>query len=182
MPGDRADREYRAHRDAIDTCLAFRRTARVAIAACDRYAAAFELTDPAAALLLALRQGAAMAPSRLADRIGLRRSSVSMLLKRLERDGWIERSVDRRDRRRRIVRLTEHGRRRFDILLPGYYWITRLQLAGLSASERADLHRLLKRIHAVTPPPPPRGLPEMGIPFEEILQEWSRHLEAYGRS
>ncbi|MFW6078718.1 MAG: MarR family transcriptional regulator [Gemmatimonadota bacterium] len=172
-PGVRAERYRAAHRDTIETCLDFRRTARVALAACDRFVASFELTDAAAALLLVLRREPGAAPARLAARIGVRRSSVATILKRIEREGWIERAIDARDRRRRVVRLSEPGRRRLDIMLGGYYWIARAQLAGLSAEDCARLRRLLARIRSNTPPPPRRGRPELDIAYDEPFDEWT---------
>lgn len=176
-PGVRADRYHGAHRDAIEACLDFRRTARAALAACDRFAAAFGLTDAAVAMLLELRRTAANGPASLAERAGVRRSSAAQTLNRLELDGWIARTIDERDRRRRIVRFTSAGRHRFDVILGGYYQIARAQLSGFSAADCARLRHLLARIRSNTPPPPPRGRPELDIPYDDPFEEWAQRVE-----
>ncbi len=176
-PGDRADGYYDAHRGAIDACLEFRRSARIVLAACDRFLAAFRLTDAAMAVLLELRRTSGATPTALAERVGVRRSSVSVILKRLRRDAWIGYSVDDRDGRRRIARLTRPGRRRLDTLLGSYYRIARAQVAGLSEEERAGLRSLLARLRSGSPPPPRRGRPELGLGLDDPFEEWEREPE-----
>jgi DNA-binding MarR family transcriptional regulator len=48
--------------------------------------------------------------TELAERAGIEQPTMALLLRRMERDDLIERTADNTDRRRAIVRLTEHAR------------------------------------------------------------------------
>lgn len=175
--GEVADRYYLEHRDAIDLCLEFRRTARVVLAACDRFLAAFRLSDVAMTVLLELRRAPSGEPAALADRAGVRPTTLALVLGRLEREGWLERVPHPRDARRRPVRLTPLGRARLDLLLRDYYQLTTAQLGPLSAGDRAALRRLLELIRTASPPPPRRSWAELGYDLEEPWEEWDRRAE-----
>ncbi len=173
LPGELADRYYSEHRDAIELCLELRRTARIALAASDRFLAAFRLTDVAMAVLLELRRAPGTAPAALADRAGVRPTTLAMILQRLEGEGWITRSRHPRDGRRRCVRLTDDGRRRLDVLLRDVYQIATAQLEPLTADDRVMLRRLLGLIRTASPPPPRRSWwVERGLDPEEPFHEW----------
>lgn len=181
-PGELADRYYREHRDAIELCLEFRRTARIALAASDRFLAVFELTDVAMAVLLELRRWPGAAPAALADRAGVRPTTLAMILQRLEGAGWIMRSRHPHDGRRRCTRLTDAGRRRLDVLLRDVYQIATAQLELLSADDRAMLRRLLGLIRAASPPPPRRSWwVERGLDPDEPFHEWELWEQARGK-
>jgi DNA-binding MarR family transcriptional regulator len=53
------------------------------------------------------------APNQIAATVGLQRSNLSTLMRGLERQGLIERTMSEGDRRGVIVRLTEAGRRNY---------------------------------------------------------------------
>lgn len=50
-------------------------------------------------------------PGEIAEMAGLSKQAVNDLLRELERNGFLERHADPHDRRARIVRLTERGKR-----------------------------------------------------------------------
>ena len=175
--GEVAERYYLEHRDAIDLCLEFRRTARVVLSACDRFLAAFRLSDVAMTVLLELCRAPSGEPAALADRAGVRPTTLALLLGRLEREGWIERVPHPRDARRRPVRLTPQGRAWLDLLLRDYYQLATAQLEQLSAADRAALRRLLELIRKASPPPPRRSWAELGYDLEEPWEEWERRAE-----
>lgn len=52
-----------------------------------------------------LRVYGSMPMSSLADRMSLSRAAITSLIDRLERDGWVQRTSDRDDRRRTVVEL-----------------------------------------------------------------------------
>jgi len=179
LPGELADRDYREHRDAIELCLELRRTARIVLAASDRFLAVFELTDVAMAVLLELRRSPGAAPTALAERAGVRPTTLAMILQRLEGAGWITRSRHPHDGRRRCTRLTDAGRSRLDVLLRDVYQIATAQVELLSADDRAMLRRLLGLIRAASPPPPRRSWwLERGLDPDEPYHEWELLEEA----
>ena len=63
-------------------------------------------------LMLAGAHGRALSASDLATGAGVPLSSGLRMISALERSGLVQRSVDARDRRRTIVRLTDHGTER----------------------------------------------------------------------
>ena len=74
--------------------------------------------------------------------------NVTGLAARLEEEGLIERRVSPADRRAQTLRLTPRGRREFARQSAAHEgWIAGL-MGGLSAAERAALHRLLGRAKA----------------------------------
>lgn len=93
--------------------------------------------------LTSLLDGAA-APSQLADRLALARSTVSRLLERLDAQGWIGRQPDPVDGRSSQIVLTDAGRRMAERVLASRH----LRLAGLLANidepDRADVVRSLR--------------------------------------
>ncbi len=105
----------------------------------DAAAAAEGLTPPQAHVLLTLEEPLHM--SALAERKLCDPSSVTSLVKRLERDGLAQRVVDVGDRRARLVRLTPKGRRVHSRLQERLAGADRV-LDELSADQRRSLAAL----------------------------------------
>ena len=110
----------------------------------ERAAADEGLTAQQAHVLLELDEPVHM--SALADRKLCDPSSVTAMVKRLERAGHVQRVVDPLDRRARLVRLTAKGRRtrdrlrieleKSDQVIGGLDAAQRAALAGLFAADR----------------------------------------------
>ncbi|MGQ0804833.1 MAG: MarR family transcriptional regulator [Actinomycetota bacterium] len=84
----------------------------------------------------------------LAGHLALPKSTTSVLVKDLERRGFLRRRRDRHDERRLAIELTSEGRRRVDadrVLDPGRL---RAALRALPASERTALVTSLERVAA----------------------------------
>ena len=101
-----------------------------------------------------LRQLAAqggLSPSRIAELIYADRPTTTSLLDTLERKGWITRARNPENRREVVVRLAQGGRDKL-ASVPEALWRsgkTRFDPeAGLSTAERAELVRLLEKLHA----------------------------------
>ena len=71
--------------------------------------------------------------------------SVSMLVQR----GWVERGVDKHDRRQTLVRLTATGRRTLTDIQRRAERHVAEKLSPLAATERKELMAVLKRLTAV---------------------------------
>ena len=89
----------------------------------------------------------AVSPSYLADKIGVRRATMTGLLDRLERDGLIERMAGHPDRRKIGVQITSNGLRVLADLLPDYYRNIAKIMAMLNEKERLDLMSLLGKVN-----------------------------------
>ena len=87
-----------------------------------------------------------LTPSELGARTMVTSGAVTKRIDRLERLGLVERRVDERDARGRRVRLTAEGIAVMDEAYPEHLANETRMLAGLSARERTDLERLLRRL------------------------------------
>jgi DNA-binding MarR family transcriptional regulator len=86
-------------------------------------------------------------PSFLAEKVGVRRATMTGLLDRLERDDLIERLAHHRDRRKIGVRLTSNGRQVLAEMLPDYYRSIAKIMANLTEKERLELMSLLGKVN-----------------------------------
>jgi DNA-binding MarR family transcriptional regulator len=84
--------------------------------------------------------------SRLAGRLGIDRNNVGLLLERLETKGLLERRVNGRDRRARMMRLTARGERLWQRLAPIAAAGQRRILAVLAPADRERLLDLLVQV------------------------------------
>ena len=89
-----------------------------------------------------------MAPSELADKVGVTRATISVMLRRMMRDNLVIIVTDNNDARSKRVCLTKTACEFMDRILPEHYLrITRL-MGKLSAREQAELIFLLKKLAA----------------------------------
>jgi len=95
-----------------DRCLCFRaqRLARVLARRFDEAFRPLDLTNQQFSLLAALNRPEPPAIGRVADALGMDRTTLTAALKPLERRGLVRVAPSPGDRRRRVVRLTARGR------------------------------------------------------------------------
>jgi len=108
------------------------------------------LTVPQLDIITCLTRTKGLSLSELADRLLVTGGNVTGIIDRLERDGYVYRVRDKNDRR--IVRalLTEKGFNLYKSFLPRYKDVMQRINAGLTAPERKQLQRLLKKLaHSV---------------------------------
>lgn len=98
--------------------------------------------------LSAERAASGIALGDLAEYLMVSRQNLDGVLKRLERDGYVERTVGPTDRRARIVRITPGGRAFWDGLALRIGAFYRSATQDVSLDERASLSRLLDRLQA----------------------------------
>ncbi|OBA03838.1 transcriptional regulator [Paenibacillus polymyxa] len=112
--------------------------------------AAYGLTESKLDLLLLLtlhQSQAQMSPSIIADRLGIRRASVTSLLDWTEQRGWIIREHNSSDRRKIHVRITEAGSHLVQQVLP-VFWSSCASLASiLEPEEQIVFLRIIEKIH-----------------------------------
>ncbi|MEK3793725.1 MarR family transcriptional regulator [Paenibacillus sp. FSL R7-0204] len=65
------------------------------------------------------KEGGAILPSLLAERIAVTKANISLLLTPLEKDGYITRAAHAQDGRKTVISLTEAGKRLLLEQLPG---------------------------------------------------------------
>ena len=84
--------------------------------------------------------------TELSERLLVRPPSVTGVIDRLERDGWVVRDAAPDDLRARRVRLTPAGRRIVEQVLAGHHEQIDRVMGGLSEDEQVELNRLLERL------------------------------------
>lgn len=87
------------------------------------------------AQLLALFEDDAMTQSELCDRVQIDQSTMAHTLKRMERDGLVERRPDQIDRRRVVITLTARSRRLQPALIKAASEVNALATHGLTEGE-----------------------------------------------
>lgn len=115
------------------------------------YFARFGISGAQWGVLRVLRraEGEAAGGLRLTDlgrRLLIRPPSVTGVVDRLQRLGWVQRSSSSSDRRAKYVGLTPAGRALVERVRRGHARQVEAVLGGLSRKEQADLGRLLARL------------------------------------
>lgn len=107
----------------------------------------YRLSEGKLCVLIQLHQSPkGCAPSTLAERAGITRASVSVMIRNLQTEGLVSLVSDDEDRRAKCVRLTKKGRAFMDKVLPEHYLrITKL-MGRLTAEEQKALTGLLKKL------------------------------------
>ena len=141
--------------EAIDTCLCLWRFSEEMSASFEAFYAAHRLSSARGHVLAQLLEAErGLTPAQLAERAGTTPSSMTGVLRSLEREGLVRHRPSSDDRRSQRVLLTPAGRRRVESLLP--LMARRLaDLAGtLRPAERramvAGSRRLWERARALT--------------------------------
>ncbi|KQO17917.1 MarR family winged helix-turn-helix transcriptional regulator [Paenibacillus sp. Leaf72] len=100
-------------------------------------------------LLLTLHEGRELVtPSALAERLGIRRASVTALLDWLEKRSWIAREQSAIDRRMIHVSITSEGRDLVSRILP-VFWSTCSSLPiGLEPEEQQVFDKVMVKLNA----------------------------------
>jgi DNA-binding MarR family transcriptional regulator len=86
-------------------------------------------------------------PTALSRFQGVSRNTISSLLRGLEEQGYVERTLDPHDYRVFRIRLTNAGREVVRSLAPERVAFMNQLAAGLSLAEREELIRLLEKLH-----------------------------------
>ena len=105
-----------------------------------------KLTVPQLDIISCLDRSKGLPLSELAERLLVTGGNITGIIDRLERDGYVYRERDKKDRR--IVRalLTEKGFDLYKSFLPRYKEVMRKINSVLTTEERQQLQRLLKKL------------------------------------
>jgi len=87
----------------------------------------------------------------LGERLGLDSSTVSFLIKRLERDGLVGVAMDQANRRRKLITITDEGLRVVSAVFPAAHEAEEAILARLCPADRDRLMSLLRLLIGIEP-------------------------------
>jgi DNA-binding MarR family transcriptional regulator len=107
--------------------------------------AGHDLTPVQFAAMQALRGAEGMDQAQVAQLIAYDRATIGGVIERLEKRGFVQRQVNRRDRRARQVSLTAAGEAMVDVLIPVVRGFQDDILDGLDPAEKAELRRLMAK-------------------------------------
>ena len=134
---------------AIKACAALLRTGSELLTAFEAILGLHGLSQGRFLTLIVMNRNPdeAASPSSLAEKVGVKRATMTGLLDRLERDDLIERRADQQDRRKIGVRLTPKGRQVLTEMLPDYYRRVAKIMANLTEKDRLELMTLLGKVN-----------------------------------
>jgi DNA-binding MarR family transcriptional regulator len=112
------DLDLRACRDCL--CLASRRAARAMTRAFDRRLRPQGMRVTQFSILTNLLLRGALPVGKLADALGMERTTLTRNLALLESKGWVQISADKDDARSRVVAATRRGRSAVAAALPAW--------------------------------------------------------------
>lgn len=105
-----------------------------------------EVTSVQFGVLNLLHRAPGASQRELCDGLDLDRSTIADIVARLQARGLIERIRDTKDRRRNILHLSERGEAEWHALIPRVRRVDHILTDTLSATDRAELQRLLSTL------------------------------------
>ena len=146
-----AQRYPEVEADAMEVLINIQRVAKAAQCVTSQFLEPYGLSEGKFYVLAHLFSEELMgrpepSPSEIAEKVGVTRATITGLLDGLERDGFLERWPDSRDRRALAIHMTEKTRRFLDEFIPDQSRRINSLMAALSGDERRQLIALLTRI------------------------------------
>ena len=133
---------------ALKTCVVLLRTGSDLLTAFETILGKHGLSQGRFLTLIVLNRtpDRAINPSTLAQKVGVKRATMTGLLDGLEKNGMVKRLAHQKDRRKISIQLTVVGKDALDKMLPDYYSRITQLMKDLTESERQNLNSLLKKI------------------------------------
>jgi DNA-binding MarR family transcriptional regulator len=114
-----------------------------------RETAAAGLSRVQLTVLATLRRGEPRRITELADLEQITQPSMTTLVSRMERAGWVHRERDQNDRRGVLVSITAAGRQQYDAGLAGYVDALAERLHKLDATQQTALQQAIAALDVV---------------------------------
>lgn len=96
--------------------------------------------------LLLHQSGRRSSPSTLADWLGVSRPAVSAMIDALEKDGYVRRELDERDRRGMVISLTEAGYSKVEEMNPRFLLLMNRFISEFGQRDVDDLLQSLDKL------------------------------------
>lgn len=143
-----ADRYPDADIDSVLQFLTFLRVATDLSNGLDRYLASHALLQGRwwVLVLLMREDDGCSSPSKLAEKAGVSRATMTGLIDSLQRDRLVTRMVGPKDRRQTLVKLTAKGQAKLDQVMPEYYRRVQQLMSVLSDDEGKTLMQALIKL------------------------------------
>jgi DNA-binding MarR family transcriptional regulator len=112
--------------------------------------AGYDITSPQLAAMRAIALNPGLEQTALSEIIAYDSSTIGGLIDRLEAKGLVQRTVGKRDRRKRELTLTPRGHKVLTKVMPPASRVADRLLEPLSPAEREQLIEMLQRITGVS--------------------------------
>ncbi|MFD1992365.1 MarR family winged helix-turn-helix transcriptional regulator [Paenibacillus nicotianae] len=116
----------------------------------DNAIADYDITESKLDLLLLIQlheNSEKVTPSAIAERLNIRRASVTALLNSVEKKGWIIRESSLEDGRKIYVKLSATGTAFVQRILPVFWSACASLVEGLSEEEQQLLSKVIEKLH-----------------------------------
>lgn len=136
--------------EAIESALQFKTIAAEIHSKRDELFNSFGVTPGRFHLLMILKVEStkSLSPSELAKRTHVTRATMTQFVDALEKEEFVKRTHDPKDRRGMLVKLTDKGAAKVNEIMPHYLDRMCKFTSGLTREERCQLHYLMNKIHA----------------------------------
>jgi len=136
----------------FEDCLCHRlgKTARKVSKAYRDEIAGYKLTHGQFFVIVAIMEEEGLLPSELADKTSQERATITGLLDRLAKDGWIERIPDDMDRRSLRIYLTDYARQHRGAILKLFEKTNHKFLSRFTHAEWCQMQGFLNRLEQCT--------------------------------
>ncbi|KAA3612410.1 MAG: MarR family transcriptional regulator [Planctomycetota bacterium] len=135
-----------AERRILNLYIKWMRATSVLEARVASWMAAEQITTAQFAVLEALWHLGPLCQGELGDKMLRSGGSVTSVVDRLEKKGWVQRQRSEQDRRVVLVALTGAGKRRIRNLFPAHVADLRQAFQGLTPAEQEQMARLCKKL------------------------------------
>ncbi|MGV6871932.1 MarR family winged helix-turn-helix transcriptional regulator [Pseudochelatococcus sp. B33] len=114
------------------------------------YSSRFGLSVMGWRIIAILGNHAPLSATTITEMIASDPVTVSRATAQLSKKRLIQRRIDKSDRRRQLLRLSDHGMEVYQQVLPLMYAVERAMLSGLDEEDRGHLMRIISRISGQT--------------------------------
>lgn len=108
--------------------------------------AEYNLTHSQFFILAQVIESEGITPSQLAEKTFTDRATVTGVVDRLERDGWLERRPNQDDRRTQSIFLSEKGKKHQDVFISLFTEINGSFIRRFTSEEWQQLQKLLSKL------------------------------------
>jgi DNA-binding MarR family transcriptional regulator len=135
--------------ESVESCLAFLNATAEVYAAFDAHFERYGLSAGKFTVLMQLYSANRdLSPSEFANRANVTRATITGLLDRLEREGFVERKAHSTDRRMLTIHLTQQGKILVEKVLPDHFCRTKGLMASLTSTEKKTFIKLLVKLRS----------------------------------
>ena len=142
---NKTEKLIKEHDSALSTAIVFHKAERTIRSIENQAFKEMDLTPTQFAVLETLYSKGDLRIQDLIDRMLATSGNMTVVIKNMVRDGYIQKECDPADRRSFLVSLTEKGRKKMETVLPLHIETIQSIMSVLSTEEQGQLRQILKK-------------------------------------